>query len=75
MRGVFVLLNVIEFVSETRQVLGLNNIRNVIGLVSILSIGEAGVEVGSVVGDTWMFLNSSGLIDVGFSEFFNCFWG
>ena len=33
------------------------------------------MEVGSVVCDTWMFLNSSGLIDVGFSEFFNCFWG
>lgn len=71
---VVVLLDVVELVLHACQVLRLDHLVDVLGVVSFLAVGVVRWERKLVVCDAIVPLNHSGLVDVGFSKLFEVFW-
>jgi hypothetical protein len=67
--GILVLLDVVEFVGQSAEVLGLDHVLHVLGAISALSVAVGGREFRFVVGQSPVLLDFARLVDMGLSVF------
>lgn len=74
MRGVLVFFDLVEFISQSRHILSLDNLVDVLRSVNLFSVAVSFGKYLWIVSHAPVFLNLAWFIDVGLPIFLQMFW-
>lgn len=77
MRGILTLIDFVEFILETCQVLSFNDSINLVRVIGFFSVTVSLYEMGCIISQTPMFLNFSWFVNMALSIFLQnirCWW-